>query len=71
MGRRLAILIETSTDSDDMTGLRRLLKILLRQYGLRCLAIKPPNETQTFSEPAPPAEPVQPSPRPRRKRSPK
>ena len=41
--RRIAILLELPADNPDMLGmiaLRRLLKALLRAYGLRCIDIK-------------------------------
>lgn len=46
--RRIALLLELPADSPDMLALRRLLKGLLRVYGLRCLSIKEPSETVTF-----------------------
>ena len=49
--RRIALLLELPADSPDSLGmiaLRRLLKALLRAYGLRCLSIKEPSETMTF-----------------------
>jgi len=45
--RQIAILIEMDT-VDDMPSLRRMLKCLLRSYGMKCLAIRPPKETNTF-----------------------
>jgi hypothetical protein len=44
---RLAILIEFDT-KDDWRNIRRLLKSMLRTYGMRCLAVRPPEETTTF-----------------------
>ena len=49
--RRIALLLELPADNPDMLGmvaLRRLLKALLRAYGLRCIDIKEPSETVTF-----------------------
>ena len=46
--RRVAILVELPRDADDMPALRRCIKALLRAYGLRCVAIRPPIETETF-----------------------
>lgn len=49
--RRIAILLELPADNPEAVGmiaLRRLLKGLLRAYGLRCLSIKDPSDTATF-----------------------
>jgi hypothetical protein len=48
--RRIALLLELPTDDQDegMRGLRWLLKRLLRGYGIRCLALRPPDQTATF-----------------------
>ena len=53
--RRIALLLELPKERSDakpnhagMIGLRRLLKCLLRSYGLKCLSIKRPDETITF-----------------------
>lgn len=56
--RRIALLLELPKQPIDakpdagtdtgMIGLRRLLKCLLRSYGLRCLSIKEPSDTATF-----------------------
>lgn len=56
--RRIALLLELPKEPSDvkqnsnpdagMIGLRRLLKCLLRSYGLKCLSIKRPDETITF-----------------------
>ena len=65
MKRRIAILLELPHDSLDMIGmiaLRRLLKGLLRAYGLKCLSIKDPKDTATFGAPCEhPVEPKEPS----------
>ena len=65
MKRRIAILLELPHDSLDMIGmiaLRRLLKGLLRAYGLRCLSIKEPKATVTFRTACEPTDvPKQPS----------
>ncbi len=63
--RRIALLLELPADSPDMIGmiaLRRLLKGLLRAYGIRCLSIRDPKDTATFrSACEQPNEPKQPS----------
>ena len=49
--RRIALLIELPDDTAHLLGmiaLRRLLKCLLRSYGLKCLSIKHPSDTATF-----------------------
>ncbi len=51
--RRIALLIElpkqtAPTDPAGEQRLRRFLKALLRSYGIRCLAIRPPADTKTF-----------------------
>ncbi len=48
--RRIAILVSLPGGADDMPAFRRMLKALLRQFGLRCLAIRAPEDTKTFSE---------------------
>ena len=58
--RRIALLPELPADSPDSLGmiaLRRLLKALLRAYGLRCLSIKEPSDTATFKDSDVPAVP--------------
>ena len=58
--RRIALLLELPADNPDMLGmiaLRRLLKGLLRAYGLRCLSIKEPSKTVTFKDSDVPAVP--------------
>lgn len=63
--RRIALLLELPADNPDMLGmvaLRRLLKTLLRVYGLRCMSIKDPENTRTFGtaceQPDEPSEPI-------------
>lgn len=48
--KRIAILLELPDDSSGlgMLALRRFLKGLLRSYGMRCLSIRPPEDTVTF-----------------------
>jgi hypothetical protein len=50
--KRYAILIEILPDdrgsADGMTRLRKFLKAALRSWGIRCIAIRPPEETKTF-----------------------
>ena len=46
--RRVAMLLELEEGDDDLPKLRRFLKCLLRSYGLRCVSIRPPKETNTF-----------------------
>ena len=51
--RRIALLLELPDDTAHLLGmiaLRRLLKALLRGYGLRCLSIKEPSDTITFKD---------------------
>jgi hypothetical protein len=52
--KRIAILIEILPDdrgsSDGMTRLRKFLKAALRSWGIRCIAIRPPEETKTFGK---------------------
>ena len=58
--RRIALLLELPADSPDSLGmiaLRRLLKTLLRVYGLRCISIKEPSDTVTFKDSDVPAVP--------------
>lgn len=57
---RVAILIELPKGEAIFPALRRLLKILLRGYGLKCLACVPPDETRTF-QPQPKADGEKPS----------
>lgn len=48
--KRIAILLELPDDSSGlgMLALHRFLKGLLRSYGMRCLSIRPPEDTVTF-----------------------
>ncbi|MEQ1828944.1 MAG: hypothetical protein ABL921_23480 [Pirellula sp.] len=48
--KRIAILLELPDDSSGlgMLALRRFLKGLIRYYGMRCLSIRPPEDTVTF-----------------------
>lgn len=48
--KRIAILLELPDDSSGlgMLALRRFLKGLIRTYGMRCLSIRPPEDTVTF-----------------------
>lgn len=51
--RRVALLIEIPTTDDDNEGIRRLrslLKAMLRCWGIRCVAAKPPERTQAFGK---------------------
>lgn len=53
--RRIAILVQlperiTPNDPTGEQRLRRFLKAILRSYGIRCLAIRPPAETVTFGD---------------------
>jgi len=34
----------------EMVAFRRMIKCLLRQFGLKCVAMKPPEETKTFKD---------------------
>lgn len=47
---RIALLLELPAGEDDTPALRRLLKRLLRSFGIRCIGIRPPAETATFKE---------------------
>lgn len=48
--KRIALLIELPDDSNGlgMIALRRFLKGLIRSYGMKCLSIRPPEDTVTF-----------------------
>lgn len=63
--RRIAILLELPEDTPHLLGtiaLRRLLKGLLRSYGLKCLSIKEPSDTATFRNACEqPVDPMEPS----------
>ncbi len=51
--RRVAILVELPHDAqrdDGIRALRMLLKHLLRRYGLKCLSVRPPEDTVTFKD---------------------
>jgi hypothetical protein len=49
--RRIAILVELPKGDDvEMVAFRRLLKCLLRQFGLKCVGMKKPEETVTFKD---------------------
>ncbi len=52
--KRYAILVEVLPDeagsADGMTRLRKFLKAALRSWGIRCIAIRPPEETKTFGQ---------------------
>jgi hypothetical protein len=52
--KRYAILVEVLPDeagsADGMTRLRKFLKSALRSWGIRCIAIRPPEETKTFGK---------------------
>ena len=52
--RRVALLIEipAAMENAQFASIRRLLKSLIRNYGIRCLSVLPPAETITFSEKA-------------------
>ena len=62
--RKIAILVEIpiGLDNAGMAALRRFLKALIRSYGIKCLAVKNPIDTKTFSTAClHPNEPMQPS----------
>ena len=46
MKRRIALLLEY--DDHRLRDFRRLLKAMLRGYGIRCLSMRPPEQTATF-----------------------
>ena len=47
--RLIALLVAVPKDDDDgMRRLRSLLKAMLRNWGIRCVAARPPKETKTF-----------------------
>ena len=49
--RRIAILVELPKGDDvEMVAFRRMIKALLRQFGLKCVGMKPPEETKTFTD---------------------
>jgi hypothetical protein len=51
MKRRIAILIEIPCDDDQGIGrLRAFLKVALRAFGIRCIGLRPPEETRTFGQ---------------------
>ncbi len=54
--QRIAFLIELD-DKHEFAAVRRLLKRLLRGYGLKCLGIRPAAETKTFGG-SPPSDPT-------------
>jgi hypothetical protein len=50
---RFAIVLQATTDRDDVPAiirLRRFLKMALRSYGLRCVEIKPADEQMDDTE---------------------
>lgn len=51
--RRIALLVELPKgEAIEMVALRRMIKALLRGFGIKCLAMKTPEETQTFKDEA-------------------
>ncbi len=60
--RRIALLLEYNCDQLGHSALRKLLKGLLRSFGIKCLSIRDPSDTVTFrSASLHPVEPKQPS----------
>jgi hypothetical protein len=51
--RRIAILVELPKGTPiEMVAFRRMIKALLRQFGLKCVGLRPPEETTTFKDEA-------------------
>lgn len=49
--RRVALLVEIPADDDQgVRRLRSLLKAMLRCWGIRCVAARPPEQTATFGK---------------------
>lgn len=48
--RKIAILVSIPPGDEGIRRLRGLLKTMLRGFGIRCLAIRPPAETATFGK---------------------
>jgi hypothetical protein len=52
--RRIAILVELPSTAPScpsgIQNLRRFLKMLIRSYGIKCLAIREPGQTVTFKK---------------------
>lgn len=51
--RKIAILVSIPEGDEGIRSLRALLKLMLRGYGIRCLAVRPPSETVTFADRSP------------------
>ena len=49
--RRIAILVELPKNTVvEMVAFRRMIKCLLRSFGLRCVGIAEPKQTATFKD---------------------